>query len=84
MKRIACIALAISLATVPAHAATCGEGMTVIEQMAKILELSQLEQSNIEALVTKAKLEGEQGKERNCKIILADAIRFFLIKTVLD
>ncbi len=68
----------------PARAVTCAEGMQVIGQMSKILELSDLEQSNIEALITKAKIEEEQGRQRNCKIILADAIRFFLIKTVLD
>ena len=58
--------------------------MQVIDQMSRILELSDLERSNIDALITKARIEDEQGRARNCKIILADAIRFFLIKTVLD
>jgi hypothetical protein len=52
--------------------------------MARILELTDLERSSIDALITKAKIEEEQGRQRNCKIILADAIRFFLIKTVLE
>jgi hypothetical protein len=68
----------------PAHAVTCAEGVKVIDEMAKVLDLSDLERSNIEALITKAKIEDEQGRQRNCKIILADAIRFFLIKTVLE
>jgi hypothetical protein len=77
------IVIFVALAS-PARAVTCAEGMRVIDQMSKILELSETEQSNIEALITKAKIEEEQGRQRNCKIILADAIRFFLIKTVLD
>jgi hypothetical protein len=75
--------IAAALAT-PARAVTCAEGMKVIDQMARILELTDLERSSIDALITKAKIEEEQGRQRNCKIILADAIRFFLIKTVLE
>jgi hypothetical protein len=84
MKHILCVLTMLAALEVPAHAVTCAEGMQVIGQMSKILDLSELEQSNIEALITKARLEEEQGRQRNCKIILADAIRFFLIKTVLD
>ncbi len=84
MKQFLCIAVILAAAAGPARAVTCAEGMQVIDQMTKILQLSDVEQSNIEALITKAKLEEEQGRQRNCKIILADAIRFFLIKTVLD
>jgi hypothetical protein len=84
MKQLLSLAVICMTLTSPASAVTCAEGMQVIDQMSKILELSQYEQSNIEALITKAKLEDEQGRQRNCKIILADAIRFFLIKTVVD
>jgi hypothetical protein len=84
MKQLLCLPILIALVQTPARAVTCEEGRQVIEQMSKILELSDFEQANIEALITKAKLEEEQGHERNCKIILADAIRFFLIKTVID
>ena len=68
----------------PARAVTCAEGMQVVGQLSQALDLSALERSNIEALITKAKIEEEQGRQRNCKIVLADAIRFFLIKSVLD
>lgn len=84
MRLPAAIAIAMMILIVPARAATCEEGMKAIDQMSKLLQLSQFEQANIEALITKAKIEEEQGRQRNCKIILADAIRFFLIKTVLD
>jgi hypothetical protein len=84
MKQLLFGAVFLAAFELPARAVTCAEGMQVIDQMSRILELSELEQSNIEALITKAKLEEEQGRQRNCKIILADAIRFFLIKTVLD
>ncbi|MFT4079176.1 hypothetical protein [Rhodomicrobium lacus] len=63
---------------------TCSDGMAVIDQMTQILQLSDTEQTNISALLSKARLEDEQGHQRVCKVILADAIRFFLIKTVLD
>ncbi len=84
MKKLVCGLIALAALASPARAVTCAEGMHVIDQMSRILELSELERSNIEALITKAKIEDEQGRQRNCKIILADAIRFFLIKTVLD
>jgi len=84
MRKLLFLPLLLVLPQTPAHAASCHEGMQAIEQMSKILDLSQLEQSNIDALIVKAKIENEQGRQRNCKIILADAIRFFLIKTVLD
>lgn len=84
MRLLFSIAILIALGLTPARAATCTEGMQVIEQMSKILELTDLELANIQALITKAKIELEKGHERTCKIILADAIRFFLIKTVLE
>ena len=84
MKNLAFALAVLSALTGPACAVTCAEGMHVIDQMSKVLDLSELERSNIDALITKAKIEDEQGRQRNCKIILADAIRFFLIKTVLD
>ena len=84
MKQFVCAFVIAAALTVPARAVTCAEGMKVIDQMSRILELSELERSSIDALITKARIEEEQGRQRNCKIILADAIRFFLIKTVLD
>ncbi|MGO9545020.1 MAG: hypothetical protein ACLPPF_09515 [Rhodomicrobium sp.] len=84
MKQIVCAFAIFAALASPARAVSCAEGMQVIDQMSKILDLSDLERSNIQALITKAKIEDEQGRQRNCKIILADAIRFFLIKTVID
>jgi hypothetical protein len=84
MKQVLYAFMFLAALSLPASAVTCAEGMRVIDEMAKILELSQSEQANIEALISKAKIEDEQGRQRNCKIILADAIRYFLIKTVID
>jgi hypothetical protein len=84
MKQFVCAFVIVAAFAIPARAVTCAEGMKVIDQMSRILELSELERSSIDALITKARIEEEQGRQRNCKIILADAIRFFLIKTVLD
>jgi hypothetical protein len=84
MKKLLRGLILVAAVVNPAQAVTCAEGMKVIDQMSRILELSDLERSSIDALIVKAKIEDEQGRQRNCKIILADAIRFFLIKTVLD
>jgi hypothetical protein len=84
MNKLLCGFIVFVATLSPVHAVTCADGMKVIEQMSNVLDLSELEKSNIEALITKAKIEDEQGRQRNCKIILADAIRFFLIKTVID
>jgi len=84
MKRLFFGLIVLAALANPARAASCAEGFQVIEQMSKALELSEAERSNVQALITKAKIEDRQGHQRNCKIILAGAIRFFLIKTVLD
>ncbi len=84
MKKCVCVLIVLASLLGQARAVTCAEGMQVIDQMSKVLELSDFERSNIEALILKAKIEDEQGRQRQCKIILADAIRFFLIKTVVD
>jgi len=68
----------------PAAAASCAEGFPIIEEMSKTLDLSEAERVNVQALVAKARIEERQGHQKNCKIILSGAIRFFLIKTVLD
>jgi hypothetical protein len=83
-RRLAIACVAVFASAMPAAAATCEEGVVAIEQISKLLELSELEQSNVESLIVKAKLEQEQGRQRNCKIILADAIRFFLIRAALE
>ncbi len=84
MRKCFCCLILFIAAVSPAQAVTCAEGMQVIEQMSRVLELSAVEKANIEALIAKAKIEEQQGRQRNCKIVLSDAIRFFLIKTVLD
>jgi 16S rRNA G966 N2-methylase RsmD len=84
MKHVLSIAAIVALSRGSAHAVSCEQGMKVIGQMSKVLELNEVEQNNIQALIDKAKREEEQGHEHDCKVILADAIRFFLIKTVLE
>ncbi len=84
MKQLFCGLIVFVALASPASAATCAEGVQVIEQMSKALDLPEAERSNIQALIAKAMIEDQQGHQRNCKIILAGAIRFFLMKTVLD
>ncbi len=84
MKRFFSGLIVLAALASPARAATCAEGFQVIEEMSQALDLPEAERSNVQALITKAKIEDRQGHQRNCKLILAGAIRFFLIKTVLD
>ena len=84
MKQFVCgLAVFAALAS-PARAASCAEGVQIVEQMTGALDLSEAERSKIKALIAKAKTEDREGRERSCKLILAGAIRFFLIRTVID
>jgi hypothetical protein len=84
MNKVLCVSLVLAALAAPARAASCAEGRQVIDEMSKVLTLSKAEQAILESLVTQARLEEQQGRERNCKVILADAIRLFLVKTVVD
>lgn len=84
MKRIMAGLFLFAASAGPAGAATCAEGFPIIEEMSKTLDLSEAERANVRAIVAKARIEERQGHQKNCKLILSGAIRFFLIKTVLD
>jgi hypothetical protein len=84
MKQFLYAFVLLAALAAPASAATCAEGIRVIDDMAKKLELSKSDQANIAALITKAKIEEKEGRQRNCKIIVADAIRYFLVKTSIE
>ena len=68
----------------PARAVSCGEGVPIIEEMSATLDLSEAERSKVKALIEKAKAENQQGRERDCKFAAAEAIRFLLVKTLID
>jgi hypothetical protein len=68
----------------PVRAASCAEGVQVIEQISNALGLSGAELSKVRASIAKAKAEDRQGRERNCKIAAAGAIRFLLVRTLVD
>ncbi len=84
MKRFAYGLIAIAALASPAGAASCAEGVQAIEEMSNALDLSEAELSKVKALIAKAKTEDQQGRERNCKLIAAGAIRFLLVKTLID
>ncbi len=84
MKQFVCGLIVFAALASPARAASCAEGVQIVEQMTGTLDLSEAERSRIKALVAKAKTEDREGRERSCKIILAGAIRFFLVRTVID
>lgn len=68
----------------PSHAASCAEGVQIVEQMSNALDLSEAERSKVKALIAKAKTEDRQGREHNCKLAAASVIRFFLVRTMVD
>jgi hypothetical protein len=84
MKRIIAGSFLLAASACPAWAASCAEGFPIVEEMSKTLDLSEAEKANVHALVAKARIEERLGHQKNCKLILSGAIRFFLIKTVLD
>ena len=84
MKQFVCGLIVFAALAGPARAASCAEGVQIVEQMTGALDLSEAEWSKVKALIAKAKTEDQQGRERFCKIIMADVIRFFLVRTVID
>ncbi len=84
MKQFAYGLIVFAALAGPARATSCAEGMEVIERISGTLDLSKSERSKVTALIAKAKLEDRQGHERNCKIAAASAIRFLLVKAVID
>jgi hypothetical protein len=84
MKQFVCGLIVFAALAGPARAASCAEGVQIVEQITGTLDLSESERSKIRALIAKAKTEDQQGHERACKIIMAGAIRFFLVRTVID
>jgi hypothetical protein len=84
MKQFVCGLIVLAALAGPARAASCAEGVQIVEQMTGTLDLTEAERSKMRALIARAKTEDQQGRERSCKIILAGAIRFFLVRTVID
>jgi hypothetical protein len=84
MKQFACGLIVFAALAGPARAASCTEGVQIVEQMAEALDLSGAERTRVKALIAKARAEEQQGRERSCKIAVAGAIRFFLVRTMID
>lgn len=84
MKQFVCGLIVFAALAGPARAASCAEGVQIVEQMTGTFDLSEAERSKIRALIARSKTEDREGHERSCKLILAGAIRFFVIRTMID
>ena len=84
MKQFAYGLIVFAALAGPARASACAEGVEIVEQVSNNLDLSGSERAKVKALIAKARLEDQQGHERNCKIAAANAIRFLLVKTAID
>ncbi len=84
IKPFVCGLAILAVLASPARAGSCAEGVQIIEQISNTLDLSEPERSKVRALIAKAKTEDREGRERNCKIAAASAIRFFLVRTLVD
>ena len=84
MKQFVCGLIVFAALAGPARAASCAEGVEAVEQMTGSLDLSEAERSRMKALIAKAKTEDREGRQRSCKAVMAGAIRFFLVRTVID
>lgn len=84
MSRFATIMLLVistaALWTAPAYAATCSQGMTMVENAIDTFQLDANQRYKAELLLRTAIIAEELGQERKCKIILGDIIQYYLLK----
>ncbi|MDX2264120.1 MAG: hypothetical protein NW215_04030 [Hyphomicrobiales bacterium] len=62
------------------QAATCAEGLIMLQNTLSKVGLSEDEQIDAQDLMFQAKVEYDRGNAQVCKYIVADVIRFFVLK----
>jgi hypothetical protein len=73
---IACIMLAVS----PARAATCTEGLIMLDKTLRKLDLGDEEFTIVTDLMFKAKVEADRGNMQKCVYIVGDIIRLVFLQ----
>lgn len=77
---VLCVVSVAGLWSAPVSAATCAQGMTMVENSIDTFKLDESERYKAELLLRTAIIAEELGQERKCKIILGDIIQYYFLK----
>ncbi len=80
MKKVFYAAFLTYCCAAPALAASCSQGMAMVEASIDTFQLNEEERYKAELLLRTAIIADELGQERKCKIILADIIQYYFLK----
>ena len=70
----------VLLAVTPVQAASCVEGLVMLEKTLRKLELADEEFDLVTDLMFKAKIEADRGNAQKCVYIVADIIKLVFLK----
>ena len=70
----------VLIASAPAQAATCTEGLIMLEKTLRKLELNDDEFTIVTDLMFKAKVEADRGNLQKCVYIVGDIIKVVFLK----
>jgi hypothetical protein len=70
----------VLIASVPAQAATCTEGLIMLEKTLRSLSLNDDEFTIVTDLMFKAKIEADRGNTQKCVYIVSDIIKLVFLK----
>ncbi len=77
---IAALAACIMLAVSPVGAATCTEGLIMLDKTLRKLDLDDEEFTIVTDLMLKAKVEADRGNVQKCVYIVGDIIRLVFLQ----
>jgi hypothetical protein len=79
-KLIAMLVSASLLVMAPAQAATCVEGLIMLEKTVRKMDLNDEEFNLVTDLMFKAKVEADRGNMHKCVYIVGDIIRLLFVQ----
>jgi hypothetical protein len=79
-KLIAPFAACMMLTSMPAQAATCAEGLIMLDKTLRKLKLNDDEFSTVSDMMFKAKVEADRGNTQQCVYIVGDIIRLVFLQ----
>lgn len=81
MRRLVIFLLGgVLLASPPAQAATCAEGLIMLEKTLRKMDLNDEEFNIVTDLMFKAKVEADRGNTQKCVYIVGDIIKLVFVR----
>lgn len=80
MKHIAILAIACILLTGRSYAASCGDGLVMLERTLPYAELTINDRKIAHNMLAKARNENSQGHERECRLLAGEIVKVFILK----